>query len=76
LDPFAGVAELTLAYTVSPTPGGGPAVKAMSGIFPTSGGAETLSFEAKGVTIGFENNQVQVLWYDAGGYFHRWQWFF
>ena len=71
LDPFAGVAELTLAYTTSAAPGGGPAVIAQSDIFGgMSPGALTLQFEAKRVgSAGFENNQVQVQWFDAGNVF-------
>ena len=64
--PFAGSAELTLAYNNSASPGGGPASIAQSDIFSTPGGSETFSFEAKGVTIGFENNQFQVQWFNAG----------
>lgn len=69
VDPFAGLAELTLTYTVN-TAGGGPAVSAQSAIFGgMSPGAVTLSFEAKRVVAGFENNQVQVQWFDAGNVF-------
>jgi len=68
-DPFAGVAELTLQYVNSATPGGGPAAIAQSDIFPATAGAETFSFEAKGVTIGQENNQVQVQWFGTGNTF-------
>jgi len=67
--PFAGSAELTLAYNNTPTPGGGPASIAQSDIFSTPGGAETFSFEAKGVTIGFENNQWQIQWFNAANAF-------
>jgi PEP-CTERM motif len=65
LDPFAGVAELTLAYNVL-TFGTGPSVIAQSDIFGgVSPGAITLSFEAKRVaSAGFENNQVQVQWFN------------
>jgi hypothetical protein len=71
LDPFAGAAELTLAYQNSANPGIGPSVIAQSDIFPTVGGlAQTLTFEAKGVTISlFENSQVQVQWFGAGNSF-------
>src|SRR5882724_5747679 len=67
--PFSGVAELTLAYNNTPSPGGGPASIAQSDIFSTPGGAETFSFEAKAVTVGFENNQWQIQWFNAGNAF-------
>jgi len=71
LDPFAGVAELTLAFQNSANPGLGPSVIAQSDIFGgVLPGAETLTFEAKRVgTAGFENNQVQVQWFDASNAF-------
>ena len=71
LDPFAGVAELTLAYTNSATPGTGPSVIGQSDIFGgVAAGAVTLTFQAKRVSsAGFENNQVQVQWFDAGNAF-------
>ena len=71
LDPFAGLAELTLAFQNSANPGIGPSVIAQSDIFGgMSPGAATLSFEAKRVgSAGFENNQVQVQWFDAGNAF-------
>jgi hypothetical protein len=70
LDPFAGVAELTLAYQNSANPGIGPSVIAQSDIFAVSGpGAQILTFEAKRVLAGNENNQVQVQWFDAGNVF-------
>ena len=71
LDPFAGVAELTLAYTNSATPGTGPSVIAQSDIFGgMSPGALTLTFQAKRVSsAGFENNQVQVQWFNAANAF-------
>jgi len=70
LDPFAGVAELTLTYNVL-TNGTGPAVIAQSDIFGgMAPGPLTLSFEAKRVaSAGFENNQVQVQWFTAGNGF-------
>jgi hypothetical protein len=67
--PFAGSAELTLAYNNTPTPGGGPAAIAQSDIFSTPGGTETFSFEAKAVTVGSENNQFQVEWFNASNGF-------
>jgi PEP-CTERM motif len=67
--PFAGSAELTLAYNNSASPGGGPASIAQSDIFSTPGGAETFSFEAEGQTIGFENNQWQIQWFGSGNAF-------
>lgn len=71
LDPFAGVAELTLAYQNSATPGIGPSVLAQSDFFGgISAGAATLSFEAERVgSAGFDNNQVQIQWFDAGNVF-------
>jgi hypothetical protein len=71
LDPFTGVAELTLAFQNSAAPGIGPSVIAQSDIFGgVSPGAVTLTFEAKRVaSAGFENNQVQVQWFDAGNVF-------
>ncbi len=70
-DPFAGVAELTLAFQNSANPGIGPSVIGQSDIFGgVSPGALTLTFEAKRVgSAGFENNQVQVQWFDAGNTF-------
>jgi hypothetical protein len=70
-DPFAGVAELTLAYANSATPGTGPSVIAQSDIFAGVGaGALSLTFEAKRVgSAGFDNNQVQVQWFDASNAF-------
>jgi hypothetical protein len=70
VDPFAGVAELTLTYNVL-TVGTGPSVIAQSDIFGgISAGPITLSYEAKRVaSAGFENNQVQVQWFDAGNGF-------
>ena len=71
LGPFAGTAELTLAYQNSANPGIGPSVIAQSDIFGgVSAGAATLSFEAERVSsAGFENNQVQVQWFNAGNTF-------
>jgi hypothetical protein len=71
VNPFAGVAELTLAYQNSAAPGTGPSVIAQSDIFGgVLAGAATLSFEAERVgSAGFENNQVQVQWFDAGNAF-------
>ena len=69
-DPFAGVAELTLAYANSATPGIGPSVIGQSDIFGgMSPGALTLQFEAKRVLAGNENDQVQVQWFDASNAF-------
>jgi hypothetical protein len=70
-DPFAGVAELTLTFQNSANPGIGPSVIAQSDIFGgMSPGPLTLTFEAKRVaSAGFENNQVQVQWFDAGNVF-------
>ena len=70
-DPFAGSAQLTLAFQNSATPGTGPSVVAQSDIFSgMTPGAMILTFEAKRVgTAGFENNQVQVQWFDAGNAF-------
>jgi hypothetical protein len=67
--PFAGSAELTLSYNNTPTPGGGPASIAQSDIFSTPGGPETFSFEAKAVTVGSENNQFQIQWFNASNGF-------
>jgi len=67
--PFAGSAELTLAYNNTPTPGGGPASIAQSDIFSTPGGSEIFSFEAKAVTVGAENNQFQIQWFNASNGF-------
>lgn len=71
LDPFAGSAELTLAFQNSEVPGTGPSVNAQSDIFGgMSPGALTLTFEAKRVaSAGFENNQVQVQWFNAANGF-------
>jgi hypothetical protein len=71
LDPFAGVAELTLAFQNSANPGIGPSVIAQSDIFGgVAPGPETFTFEAKRVaSAGFENNQVQVQWFDASNAF-------
>lgn len=71
LDPFAGVAHLTLAFQNSAAPGTGPSVIAQSDIFGgMSPGALTLTFYAKRVSsAGFEANQVQVQWFDASNVF-------
>jgi hypothetical protein len=70
LDPFAGAAELTLTYQNSANPGIGPSVIAQSDIFGgMSPGALTLTFEAKRVVAGTENNQVQVQWFNAANGF-------
>jgi len=68
MSPFAGVEELTLAYTnVVSNPAGGPSVIAQSDMFPNSGGSETLTFEAEGLRRSpYENNQVDVQWFGAG----------
>ncbi len=69
-DPFDGVAELTLSYRVLEEPGGGPAVIAQSDIFAGAvPGEMILTFQAKSVVSGFENNQVQVQWFDVGNVF-------
>ena len=69
-DPFAGVAELTLTYQNSANPGIGPSVIGQSDFFGgVSPGSETLTFEAKHVVTGTENNQVQVQWFDASNVF-------
>ena len=71
LDPFAGVAELTLTYQNSANPGIGPSVIAQSDIFSgVSAGTVTLTFEAKHVAVGTENNQVQMIWFSAGNVFN------
>jgi hypothetical protein len=71
LDPFAGVAELTLTYQNSANPGIGPSVIAQSDIFGgVSAGSVTLTFEAKHVATGTENNQVQMIWFSAGNIFN------
>ena len=71
LDAFAGLEELTLTYQNSANPGIGPSVIAQSDIFGgVSPGAETLTFEAKHVQAGTENNQVQVIWFSAGNVFN------
>ena len=71
LDPFAGLAELTLTYQNSANPGIGPSVIAQSDIFGgLSAGALTLTFEAKHVVAGTENNQVQLIWFSAGNIFN------
>jgi hypothetical protein len=67
--PFAGSAELTLSYNNTATPGGGPASIAQSDIFSTPGGTETFSFEAMAVTVGSENNQFQIQWFNASNGF-------
>jgi Immunoglobulin I-set domain len=68
-DPYAGAADLTLAYNVN-TSGGGPAVIAQSDMFSgLSAGSTTLSFYAKRVVAGNENNQVDIVWFDASGNF-------
>src|ERR1041384_6613653 len=70
LDPFAGAAELTLTYQNRANPGIGPSVIAQSDIFGgMSPGALTLTFEAKRVVAGTENNQVQVQWFNAANGF-------
>ena len=69
-DPFAGLAELTLTYQNSANPGIGPSVIGQSDMFGgVSAGPLTLSFEAKHVVTGTENNQVQVQWFDASNTF-------
>ena len=69
-DPFAGVAELTLTYQNSANPGIGPSVIGQSDIFGgVSPGSLTLTFEAKRVVAGTENDQVQVQWFDASNVF-------
>jgi hypothetical protein len=70
VDPFAGVAGLTLTYNVL-TAGTGPSVIAQSDIFGgMAPGPITLTFEAKRVaSAGFENNQVQVQWFSAANVF-------
>lgn len=69
-DPFADVAELTLTYHNSANPGIGPSVIAQSDFFGGAApGALTLTFEAKHVATGTENNQVQVQWFDASNAF-------
>jgi PEP-CTERM motif len=71
LDPFAGVAELTLTYQNSANPGIGPSVIAQSDIFGgVSAGNVTLQFEAEHVVAGTENNQVQMIWFSAGNIFN------
>ena len=60
---------MTLTYRVLDNPAGGPAVIAISDIFAWAPGETTLTFQAKRVTAGFENNQVRLDWFDAGNVF-------
>lgn len=69
ISPYVGGWDLNLSYANTGSPVGGPAVGAQSDIFAAVAGAQTLSFEAAGTTIGNENNQVQVQWFNSGNGF-------